>query len=104
MKTGLPYIWHSKASNPFTNLKKEYKGIYWQEQIIPFFQTVTLPKHCDTVQKCYIELSKLVRENLSSVDEYFVRLADAMLTWIEAWNELNPSGEEATELSKVVSE
>ena len=28
--TGLPYIFHSKASNPFTNLKKEYKGIFWQ--------------------------------------------------------------------------
>ncbi|KAL0318891.1 UNVERIFIED_CONTAM: putative UDP-arabinopyranose mutase 1 [Sesamum angustifolium] len=64
VKTGLPYIWHSKASNPFVNLKKEYKGIYWQEDIIPFFQSVTLPKECTTVQKCYIELSKLVKEKL----------------------------------------
>ncbi|GJZ88846.1 reversibly glycosylated polypeptide family protein [Tanacetum coccineum] len=40
IKTGLPYIWHSKASNPFVNLKKEYK--------------------------------------------------DVMVTWIEAWDELNP--------------
>ena len=31
LKTGLPYIWHSKASNPFVNLRKEYKGIFWQE-------------------------------------------------------------------------
>ena len=30
VKTGLPYVWHSKASNPFTNLRKEYKGIFWQ--------------------------------------------------------------------------
>ena len=30
VKTGLPYIWHSKASNPFVNLRKEYKGIFWQ--------------------------------------------------------------------------
>jgi hypothetical protein len=30
VKTGLPYIFHSKASNPFTNLRKEYKGIFWQ--------------------------------------------------------------------------
>lgn len=42
VKTGLPYIWHSKASNPFTNLKKEYKGIFWQEDIIPFFQQVRI--------------------------------------------------------------
>nr|GLL19430.1 UDP-arabinopyranose mutase 3 [Ipomoea trifida] len=49
VKTGLPYIWHSKASNPFVNLKKEYKGIYWQEELIPFFQSVALPKDCTTV-------------------------------------------------------
>eukprot|EP00877_Chromochloris_zofingiensis_P001520 jgi/Chrzof1/11369/Cz05g34090.t1 len=42
VKTGLPYIYHSKASNPFTNLKKEYKGIFWQEEIIPFFQSLQL--------------------------------------------------------------
>lgn len=42
VKTGLPYIFHSKASNPFTNLRKEYKGIFWQEEIIPFFQQVQL--------------------------------------------------------------
>ena len=42
VKTGLPYIWHSKASDPFVNLRKEYKGIFWQEEIIPFFQQVRL--------------------------------------------------------------
>ncbi|KAL0396901.1 UNVERIFIED_CONTAM: putative UDP-arabinopyranose mutase 1 [Sesamum calycinum] len=93
VKTGLPYIWHSKASNPFVNLKKEYKGIYWQEEIIPFFQSATLPKECTTVQQCYIELAKLVKAKLSSVDPYFTKLADAMVTWIEAWDELNPSGD-----------
>ena len=41
VKTGLPYIWHSKASNPFVTLKKEYSGIFWQEEIIPFFQART---------------------------------------------------------------
>ncbi|KAF3970662.1 hypothetical protein CMV_005665 [Castanea mollissima] len=44
VKTGLPYIWHSKASNPFVNLKKEYKGIYLQEEIIPFFQSIVSQK------------------------------------------------------------
>jgi reversibly glycosylated polypeptide/UDP-arabinopyranose mutase len=42
VKTGLPYIYHSKARNPFTNLRKEYKGIFWQEEVIPFFQQVEL--------------------------------------------------------------
>ena len=91
VKTGLPYIWHSKASNPFVNLKKEYKGIYWQEELIPFFQKVTLSKEAATVQQCYIEISKQVKEKLGKVDDYFNKLADAMVTWIEAWDELNPS-------------
>lgn len=89
VKTGLPYIWHSKASNPFVNLKKEYKGIYWQEEIIPFFQGVVLSKEATTVQKCYIELSKMVREKLGPIDPYFSKLADAMVTWIDCWDELN---------------
>lgn len=95
MKTGLPYLWHSKASNPFVNLKKEYKGLYWQEEIIPFFQSIVLPKECTTVQQCYIELSKLVKEKLGPVDPYFQKLGDAMVTWIEVWEELNSPAEEA---------
>lgn len=95
VKTGLPYIWHSKASNPFVNLKKEYKGIYWQEDIIPFFQNLSLPKECTTVQHCYIEMAKQVKDKLSAVDPYFTKLADAMVTWIEAWDELNPSDDSA---------
>ncbi|RRT48859.1 hypothetical protein B296_00049284, partial [Ensete ventricosum] len=91
VKTGLPYIWHSKASNPFVNLKKEYKGIYWQEELIPFFQTAVLPNECTTVQNCYLELSKQVKTKLGKVDDYFNKLADAMATWIQAWDELNPS-------------
>jgi len=96
VKTGLPYIWHSKASNPFVNLKKEYKGIFWQEEIIPFFQAATLSKDCTSVQKCYIELSKQVKEKLGTIDPYFVKLADAMVTWIEAWDEINNSAEVKT--------
>ncbi|GFZ19207.1 reversibly glycosylated polypeptide 1 [Actinidia rufa] len=85
-----PAMYFRKASNPFVNLRKEYKGIFWQEEIIPFFQAATLPKECTTVQQCYIELSKQVKEKLGKIDEYFVKLSDAMVTWIEAWDELNP--------------
>lgn len=78
------------------NLRKEYKGIFWQEEIIPFFQKVSLPEECTTVQKCYIELSKMVKEKLAKVDPYFDKLADAMVTWIEAWDELNTAGASVT--------
>jgi len=91
VKTGLPYIYHSKASNPFVNLKKEYNGIFWQEECIPFFQNVALPKDCTSVQKCYLELAKQVKDKLGKIDGYFVKLSDAMITWIEAWEELNSS-------------
>lgn len=100
VKTGLPYIWHSKASNPFVNLKKEYKGIFWQEEIIPFFQAATLSKDCTSVQKCYIELSKQVKEKLGTIDPYFIKLADAMVTWVEAWDEINNNKSEETTSTK----
>ncbi|KAG4111038.1 hypothetical protein ERO13_D13G083700v2 [Gossypium hirsutum] len=93
VKTGLPYIWHSKASNPFVNLKKEYKGIFWQEKAIPFFQSVSLPKECSSVEKCYLALAGEVKSKLGEVDPYFIKLADAMVTWIEAWNMVNSPGE-----------
>ena len=60
VKTGLPYIWHSKASNPFVNLKKEYKGIFWQEDIIPFFQKVSFSSDSLSVEECYLELADKV--------------------------------------------
>lgn len=74
------------------NLKKEYKGIFWQEEIIPFFQAVVLPKDCTTVQKCYLYLSEQVKEKLGPIDPYFTKLADAMVTWIEAWDQINSTG------------
>ncbi|XP_041998317.1 UDP-arabinopyranose mutase 2-like [Salvia splendens] len=90
VKTGLPYIMHSRAGNPFVNMKKEYRGMFWQEEIVPFFHSVVFPRECTTVQKCYIELSKMVKEKLVHLDPpYFQNLADAMVTWIEAWDELN---------------
>jgi reversibly glycosylated polypeptide/UDP-arabinopyranose mutase len=70
VKTGLPYIWHSKASNPFTNLKKEYKGIFWQEEIIPFFQAVQLSKEAVTVEQ--VRASSLIRSSWS-VDAHLIR-------------------------------
>lgn len=90
VKTGLPYIFHSKASNPFTNLRKEYKGIFWQEEVIPFFQQVELSKDSTTAIDCYIELAEKVRAGLSHIDPYFQKLADGMLAWVDCWQKVNP--------------
>ena len=40
------------------------------------------------MEGCYLELAALVREKLFSIDPYFVKLADAMTTWVEAWTEV----------------
>eukprot|EP00889_Picochlorum_renovo_P008962 jgi/Picre1/35992/NNA_003449.t1 len=89
VKTGLPYIWHSKASNPFVNLRKEYNGIFWQEEIIPFFQKVEFSDKARDVFSCMEELAENVRKGLKHLDPYFETLADGMLTWVQAWKELN---------------
>lgn len=89
VKSGKPYIWHSKASNPFNNLRKEYKGIFWQEEIVPFFQQAKLSEGATDAASAYLELAEQVRAKLGQVDEYFVKLADGMVTWIECWRAMN---------------
>ena len=95
IKTGKPYIWHSKASNPFVNLRKEYKGIFWQEEIIPFFQGIKLPAACTAVDEAMLLLAEEVRTGLAHLDPYFVKLADGMVAWIESWRQLNAPTEQA---------
>lgn len=86
-KSGAPYIRHNKASNPFTNLKKEYKGIFWQEDIIKFFRGVTLSDSNNTAISAYKELAHLVKEKLTPLNPYFTRLGNAMELWVDIWEE-----------------
>lgn len=88
VKTGMPYIRHNKASNPFTNLKKEYKGLFWQEDVISFFKRLVLSQKSSTSpQACYLELADAIEAELSTLHAYFGRLSRAMRTWIELWDE-----------------
>eukprot|EP01033_Poteriospumella_lacustris_P007777 gene7777-5595_t len=85
VKSGAPYIHHNKASNPFTNLKKEYRGLFWQEQIISFMQTVTLSSASNTAAKAYVELAGHIDKALTPLHPYFHRLAQAMKLWVHEW-------------------
>lgn len=87
VKSGDPYILHNKASNPFTNLKKEYMGLLWQERLVAFFQAVPLSKEADNAEKCYLELADRMEAEFSSVSPYFARLAKAMRIWIHLWRQ-----------------
>lgn len=89
VKSGLPYIWHSKASDPFNNLQKEFNGIFWQEQIIPFFQRIQFSPAATTVEQCMTELISQVHAQLGPLDPYFHRLAEGMATWVSLWKRLH---------------
>ncbi|XVF43259.1 hypothetical protein PTKIN_Ptkin02bG0025800 [Pterospermum kingtungense] len=73
-------------------------GIFWQENAIPFFQYVALPKDCTSVRECYLALAHQVKTKLGEVDPYFIKLADSMVTWIEAWDEVNSVGAQPAKL------
>jgi reversibly glycosylated polypeptide/UDP-arabinopyranose mutase len=90
VKTGKPYVYHSKASDPFANWTVEVNGIDWQEEIIPFFATVQLSPESDNVVKAYRELAGHVRAQLAKLDPYFNTLADGMLAWLDCWEQRNP--------------
>ena len=86
-KSGAPYILHNKASNPFTNLAKEYMGLLWQEYVIRFFDELELSPSSDSPSKAYLELADLIEEKLTDLSPYFLRLATAMRRWVHIWNE-----------------
>lgn len=87
VKSGSPYIRHNKASNPFTNLKKEYMGLFWQEDLILFFRHVRFSSSAQTPEQCYLELAEMIRKNFKHLNEYFDRLATAMELWIHFWKQ-----------------
>ena len=83
VKTGLPYIWHNKASDWQTNFIKEHKGILWQEKIIPLFKDIKL-ESSNSID-AYFELSAFVEDELGKINEYFIKLSQAMRIWINYW-------------------
>lgn len=96
--TGMPYIRHERASNPFTNLKKEANGIEVNEDFWEFVDQIPLdgstnpadqymrlglyigggmePHNGDTV-KSFIDRFPKYQE----YDEYFKLLGEAMCQW-----------------------
>jgi len=93
VKSGLPYVWCDSAAeegDPLASLQVEQTGILLQEEIIPFFQRVSFSAGATDPVACYRELSEKVRTELTALDPYFDRLADAMVVWLECWEELNP--------------
>lgn len=91
VKSGLPYVWHNSSSKrDLEALHKDNKGLLLLDRIVPFFQSLRLPRNAMTVEDCYLDIAKQVRARLSSVDPVFLELAASMEAWIEAWKTFSP--------------
>ena len=88
-KSGAPYVLHNKASNPFTNLAKEYMGIIWQERIIRFFSRLRLSEASrNSSTLAYLELADKIQYGLADLSPYFVKLSYAMRKWTKYWESM----------------
>lgn len=85
VKTGLPYVFRSDKGNPIESLKKEWEGVKKMEEIIPFFQSVRLPRTVTTAEDCLLEMAKSVKDRLGGTDPLFARAAEAMVEWVKIW-------------------
>lgn len=89
VKSGKPYIYHNTLSNPFINLKKEYKGLDWQEEMIRFFANeVSFSKEANTPIKAYVELANQIKKRFRQTNKYFERMGDSMIIWTKIWDQV----------------
>ncbi|WRX22958.1 Reversibly glycosylated polypeptide family - like 5, partial [Theobroma cacao] len=79
VKSGLPYVWRTDRGDAISSLKKEWEGVKLMEEVVPFFQSVRLPRTATTAEDCVVEVAKAVKEQLGSTDPVFARAAGAML-------------------------
>ncbi len=73
---GAPFVRHDKASNVFSNLKKEAKGIEANEHLWELVDKVELESQ--KVDECYQELAEKIKWPNS---KYFRKLKQAMIIW-----------------------
>lgn len=87
VSTGMPYIRHERASNPFTNLKKEANGIEVNEKLWEYVDQFSPDGDVDTYTLA--ELYWLLGERIQKFTEYpehvgyFEDLGAAMMIWAE---------------------
>lgn len=92
--TGMPYIRHERASNPFANLKKEANGIEVNEDLWEHVDSFRM--HDDDMfsyANMYSELGAHVAQftydyqKYAEYTDYFHHLGKAMQTWARLFNE-----------------
>ena len=85
VSSGMPYIRHERASNPFTNLKKEANGIEVNEKLWEYVDRFRMPVHVDNVNFAYAYscLGAYIGEynDFPEYRDYFRKLGAAMQIW-----------------------
>lgn len=85
VSSGTPYIHHDRASDPFTNLRKEANGIGVNETLWEAVDAIPLAG--DNAAMCYKQLANQVRNFDFGFKDYWWRLGDAMTTWADLFLE-----------------
>ncbi|GAA0144778.1 mutase [Lithospermum erythrorhizon] len=86
VKTGLPYVSRKERGNAIESLKKEGQGVNLMEQVLPFFQSLSLSKEATTAEDCVKELAAAVKERLGQTDAGFAKTSETMLEWLKIWS------------------
>ncbi len=87
VSTGTPYIKHSRASNPFTNLRKEANGIEVNEWFWERVDAVDLAS-CVFPADAYWVLGEAVKKFGGEHSDYWCRLGEAMQEWATLFMEI----------------
>jgi reversibly glycosylated polypeptide/UDP-arabinopyranose mutase len=86
VSSGTPYIHHDRASNPFTNLRKEANGIEVNEW---FWEKIdSIPLMGIDPRMLYKLVANFVANFGGEHDEYWQSLGKAMSTWADLFTEL----------------
>lgn len=87
VSTGTPYIHHDRASNPFTNLRKEANGIEVNEWFWEKIDAIKLPGVSEFPGEeaaiCYNEVGEAVSDFGGEHGGYWDRLGTAMMIWAQ---------------------
>ncbi|KKQ40899.1 MAG: putative UDP-arabinopyranose mutase 4 [Microgenomates group bacterium GW2011_GWC1_37_8] len=78
IRAGNPSIIHSRASNVWTNLKRESLGFEANETFWQMIDEIHLSGK--TINECYLEIADILN---STNEKYFRTLGNAMKIWIE---------------------
>lgn len=87
VSSGDPCVWHERASDPFTNLRKEVSGLPVHEELWKKISNATIKRSADTVSDAYTSLiHDLDFENDHATGpekDYWKKLAEAIYIWID---------------------